>query len=225
MPIYCSECGAPNVDNAKFCRKCGKAILDLNAPPAPEAPVSGKPAQPEQIFQAPPAPKAPESSAAYAPPITPFPPPTSAAPSAAYTPPPPPPQQQPPAAPSTQAAPTKSASSDTLGLSSNIGGLLAYVAWWASGVVLFVLEKKDNFIRFHAAQSIVTFGALNVAIFILALFSLIPFAPIRILFMTLYILLWVASAALWIFMMYKAYKGSMLRLPFAGDLVKRIFKL
>ncbi|UCH50751.1 MAG: hypothetical protein JSV54_06970, partial [Chloroflexota bacterium] len=44
----------------------------------------------------------------------------------------------------------------TTGLEPNIAGLLCYVAGWISGIVFLVLERKNQFIRFHAMQSIVT---------------------------------------------------------------------
>jgi len=49
------------------------------------------------------------------------------------------------------------------GLSANVAGLLCYVAGWITGIVFIVLEKKSIFVKFHAWQSIMTFGVLTVA--------------------------------------------------------------
>ena len=51
----------------------------------------------------------------------------------------------------------------SVGLQPNIAGLLCYVAGWITGIVFLVIEKKSQFVRFHAWQSIMTFAALNVA--------------------------------------------------------------
>ncbi len=49
-----------------------------------------------------------------------------------------------------------------LGLSENIEGALAYLAGWITGLVFWFLEPENKFVRFHAMQSIVVFGALTV---------------------------------------------------------------
>ena len=49
-----------------------------------------------------------------------------------------------------------------LGLDRNIVALLAYVLGWVSGLIVILIEKEDEFVRFHAMQSIVTFGALTI---------------------------------------------------------------
>ena len=58
------------------------------------------------------------------------------------------------------------------GLDENIAGLLCYVLGWISGLVFILIEKENKFVRFHAIQSIIVFGAITVASFIL---SWIPF--------------------------------------------------
>jgi len=54
------------------------------------------------------------------------------------------------------------------GMSSNVAGLLCYVAGWITGIVFVVWEKKSTFVKFHAWQSIITFGVLFVAWLILS---------------------------------------------------------
>src|SRR3972149_5624762 len=51
----------------------------------------------------------------------------------------------------------------SVGLAPNVTGLLCYLGFWVTGIIFLVLEQKNNWIRFHAAQSIVLFGALFVA--------------------------------------------------------------
>ena len=110
----------------------------------------------------------------------------------------------------------------TIGLQSNIAGLLCYLFGWISGIVLLFLEKEDKSVRFHASQSIVTFGILTVPILVL---NLLP--PIDgILYWVSLISYWVIvtlSLMLWIFLMDKAYQGQTYRLFVAGDIAQRLF--
>src|SRR5580693_10690408 len=51
--------------------------------------------------------------------------------------------------------------SPTEGLAENVAGLLCYVLGWLTGIIFILIDKRP-FVRFHAAQSIVVFGALTV---------------------------------------------------------------
>lgn len=64
------------------------------------------------------------------------------------------------AAPAGGAAPASGAAAGT-GMAENVAGLLCYVLGWLTGLVFFLIDKRP-FVRFHAAQSIVVFGALHV---------------------------------------------------------------
>ena len=63
-------------------------------------------------------------------------------------------------------------SNSTTGLKSNIAGLLCYVLGWITGLVFILIEQKDSSVRFHAMQSIITFGSLTL---ISLLSGFIPF--------------------------------------------------
>ena len=99
------------------------------------------------------------------------------------------------------------------GLQANIAGLLCYVLGWISGLVFILIEKESKFVRFHALQSIYVFGALTVAAIIL---SWIPFIG--------FVLGWLISVlgfVLWIVLMFKAYQGTMYKLPWVGNLAEK----
>ncbi len=102
----------------------------------------------------------------------------------------------------------------TTGLEPNIAGLLCYLGVWISGIVFIVIEQKNKSVRFHALQSIVTFGSLTVAS---ALLSWIPLvggffgAVIGIL-----------AFILWILLMVKAYQGELYKVPVAGHVAEGI---
>lgn len=47
------------------------------------------------------------------------------------------------------------------GMSENTAACLSYVLGWLTGIIFFAIDKRP-YVRFHAAQSMVTFGALTV---------------------------------------------------------------
>ncbi len=99
------------------------------------------------------------------------------------------------------------------GLQQNVAGLLCYVVAWITGIIFLLLEKDNQFVRFHAIQSIVVFGAFTVAEFIL---GFIPFIG--------WVLAWILGVAafiLWIILMVRAYQGKMYKVPVAGSIAEQ----
>jgi uncharacterized membrane protein len=102
------------------------------------------------------------------------------------------------------------------GLQQNVAGLLCYLLGWVTGIIFLVIEKKNKFVRFHAVQSIVVFGAYTVIAIIL---NLIPFIG-----WVINMLLGIAAFILWIILMFKAYQGQMYKLPVAGSIAENQVK-
>jgi len=100
------------------------------------------------------------------------------------------------------------------GLSPNVAGLLCYIAGWITGIIFFVLEQRNRFVRFHAAQSIVVFGIITVAGII---FGLIPVAGD--VFATI---IGIIGFIVWMIMIIKASSGEWYKLPWAGDVAERM---
>ena len=48
------------------------------------------------------------------------------------------------------------------GIQPNVAALLAYLVGFVSGLVFFLIEKENKFVRFHAMQSIGLSGGLFV---------------------------------------------------------------
>jgi uncharacterized membrane protein len=112
------------------------------------------------------------------------------------------------------------AQSPIQGMAENVAGMLCYIFGWVTGIIFLLIDKRP-FVRFHAGQSIVVFGALHVLYFILgriffvsvAVGSAVGFGLGSLLFDVL----WIGSIVLGIFLMVKAYQGERYRLPLAGD--------
>ena len=99
------------------------------------------------------------------------------------------------------------------GLSANVAGLLCYVLAWITGIIFVVLEKKSTFVKFHAWQSIMTFGVLTVAQLVL---GWIPFVG-----WILNILIGILMFVLWLILIIQAGTGKMWKVPGAGDWAER----
>ena len=99
------------------------------------------------------------------------------------------------------------------GMEQNLAGLLCYVLGWVTGIIFLLLEKDNRFVRFHAIQSIVVFGAFTVLEIILGFIPVIGWV--------LTSLLGLLAFILWIVLMVQAYGGKMYKLPVAGDIAER----
>ena len=111
------------------------------------------------------------------------------------------------------------------GLQPNVAGLLCYVLGWITGLIFFLIEKENKFVRFHAMQSIIVFGALFVLQIVIGIFvrifiviHLYFFLPV---FTLLYPLVGLVALVLWILLMVKAYQGEKFKLPIAGDIAEK----
>ncbi len=106
------------------------------------------------------------------------------------------------------------AEGSTTGLEPNIAGLLCYLAGWITGIIFLILEQKNQFVRFHALQSIITFGILTVASGFL---GWIPFVGgfFR-------GVIGIVAFILWIVLMVKAYHGELYKVSVIGDVAEGI---
>jgi uncharacterized membrane protein len=90
--------------------------------------------------------------------------------------------------------------------------VIAYLGWFVTAFVILLIEKRNTFIRFHAMQSLITFGV----IFVLA----IVFSYLPILKDLIQPLIVFGGVLLWLFLMYQAYLGKMYKLPYIGQIAQ-----
>src|SRR5690349_15510820 len=111
------------------------------------------------------------------------------------------------------------------GLPPRLAAALAYAGWWVTGALLWLVERRDPFVRFHAAQSLVVFGvaAVGIAGFMgLALVAL-QFLPSAFsLFLGAAGVLAVATVLLWLGAVAQALRGVRWRIPLLGGLAERL---
>jgi uncharacterized membrane protein len=108
----------------------------------------------------------------------------------------------------------------------NVAGMLCYVLGWVTGLIFFFIDKRP-FVRFHAAQSLVTFGGLHCLRIVLAfgiggsLFGGGLFGAWT-LFGMLLAALNLVSLVVWIICMIKAFQHDRFKLPVVGDIAENI---
>jgi uncharacterized membrane protein len=119
-----------------------------------------------------------------------------------------------------------------MSLKPNTAGLLCYLGFWVTGIVFLVIEKKNKLVRFHAMQSLVTFGIINI-IWGIANFSagwglgwgwrlgLGFWGPGVIAAFVIFVIFFVLWWVLWAVGMYKAYHEQPYRIPVFGGLAEK----
>jgi uncharacterized membrane protein len=108
---------------------------------------------------------------------------------------------------------TPNTEKSSTGLEANLAGALTYVLGPITGILFLVLEKESKFVRFHAMQSTITFVALFVISLVLGMIPILGWLlllPFQLLVLVL-----------WIFLMFKAFKGEKFKLPTIGDMAER----
>ena len=120
------------------------------------------------------------------------------------------------------------------GMSQNTAATLSYVLGWLTGIIFFLIDKRP-YVRFHAAQSMVTFGGLHIIRVVLAMIFGFGFF-----FgrghrhwgygtmggfgsgLVLLSLLGIITFVLWIVCMIKAAQGTRFMVPIAGDIAENL---
>ncbi|GAA0457532.1 DUF4870 domain-containing protein [Halococcus morrhuae DSM 1307] len=122
------------------------------------------------------------------------------------------------------------------GLDSTTAGALSYLFGFVSGLLFYLIEREDRFVRWHAAQSMAFTGVLVVAYIALSfLGTAVSMATVSgssglflagSLFGLILGLVWLVvslgSFVAWIYLMIKAYQGKVARLPIAASIADRL---
>ncbi|MFD1644083.1 DUF4870 domain-containing protein [Haloarchaeobius litoreus] len=110
------------------------------------------------------------------------------------------------------------------GLEPNVAGAVAYLFGFVSGIAMLLIDGDNEFVRFHAIQSI-AFNVVVVAVYVaLAFVSLfLSFLPVvgdllSLLFTLVYPVVGFVAFAGWLFLMYRAYEGDRFELPVLGSI-------
>src|SRR6266446_934167 len=132
------------------------------------------------------------------------------------------PSQSPPPIPA--AGPTSDPSS--MDLPPNVAAALACIPL-VGGIIFYILEKRDGFVRFYAMQSIIFGGAWIlfdiISKILFAIFGSIPAIGGILVFFWAIIqaLIHIAFLVIWIIAMVKAFTGVRWEIPYIGPIARR----
>ena len=132
------------------------------------------------------------------------------------TPPPPPPT----------AGPEPGPKSTSTGLPSNVAAAIACIPL-IGGIIFYILEKHDSFVRFYAMQSILLGAAWLVfciaALIVHGVFSAIPgIGGILVFFWQVIVaLVYIVFLVLWIVAMVKAFTNVRWEIPYIGPIARK----
>ena len=106
----------------------------------------------------------------------------------------------------------------------NVIAALAYLFFFVSGVIFLYLEpyNEDEFIRFHARQSIGFSIAWFALLIVFGVFIAVLPHGLGALLGFIQTLIDIALAVFWVVLMYKAYNGERYRIPELADIVDSI---
>lgn len=121
------------------------------------------------------------------------------------------------------------------GLDENVAGALSYLFGFVTGLIFFLIEKENDFVRFHAAQSIAFSGLLFVAYMALSIVGTVMTTVLFSSTSTFFVgsivsivlgLVWLVLAlggvAAWIYLLIKAYQGKTPRIPVAAGIADKL---
>lgn len=122
-------------------------------------------------------------------------------------------------------------SSTSTGTDENVLGALSYVLGFVTGLIVYLVEKDNEFARFHAAQSMVVSGGLfllSIATSVLGtIVSTFLFTSSSAFFVgslvslaigLLWLVVGIGSFALWVYLIVRAYQGKTPRVPIAAGI-------
>jgi uncharacterized membrane protein len=115
--------------------------------------------------------------------------------------------------------------SSTTGIDARLASVLCYSLWWVTGLLFLILERRDRFVRFHAAQSLVLFGGLSLVLAAIGAFSAVALVLSNQMYQIVQAagnLIWVAAAAVWLVLVLKAWRGETWRVPLFAALADAI---
>lgn len=115
--------------------------------------------------------------------------------------------------------------SSSTGLDERLASVLCYSVWWVTGGLFLLLERRQRTVRFHAAQSLVLFGAVSALLVVLGAVSALALMLSSQAYQLVRVagdLLWVGAAVLWLVLVLRAWQGDVWRVPLVAALADRV---
>ena len=101
----------------------------------------------------------------------------------------------------------------SMGMKPNLAAFLSYLAGILTGIIFYLLEKENKFVRFHAMQSIITFGGFIILNIVLGFIPVVGWSLMP--------LVAIVQLIVWVILMVKAYNGELFKLPYVGEIAEK----
>ena len=98
------------------------------------------------------------------------------------------------------------------GRGARTAGWLSYLGGWVTGLIFLLLKRENRFVRFHAMQSLIFFGAMSMVTAVFSQIPLLGFIGDGLGFV---------SFICWIVLMVAAARGRYYKLPIIGDYAEK----
>lgn len=105
-----------------------------------------------------------------------------------------------------------------------VAAILSYAGGWFTGLLFFLFARQNRYVRFHALQSLIFFGTINlldIALLNLGMFGREHFHYIMAIALFAFFLLNISAFFGWVIGMIQAARGKYYKMPFVGDFVER----
>jgi len=106
----------------------------------------------------------------------------------------------------------------------SVAAILSYAGGWFTGLLFFLFAGQNRYVRFHALQSLIFFGAINlldIALLNLGMFGHEHFRYIMAIALFAFFLLNIIAFLGWVIGMIQAARGRYYKMPFVGNFVER----
>ncbi|HEX4205908.1 MAG TPA: hypothetical protein VHZ51_17260 [Ktedonobacteraceae bacterium] len=122
-----------------------------------------------------------------------------------------------------QSATRRGYSSTSTNTGSNVPAAISYIGIFVTGIFFLLTERRNQFIRFCAAQSTIIFGSAFIITTVLRLIGGLPIIGFFLgpIFGLIAGMITFVAIVLWIFLIVQAYRGVKVKIPIAGDYAER----
>lgn len=119
----------------------------------------------------------------------------------------------------------------SMGMEPNVAAGCSYILTWLTGLIFFLTEKQNKFVRFHAMQAI-CLGVLAAVLGFVYAFVVAGAAATAMaspnaaagglgIMGMLFMLIWLAFFVLWVICLIQAFTGKWFKIPVIGDMAMK----
>jgi uncharacterized membrane protein len=112
-----------------------------------------------------------------------------------------------------------------LGANPRVASVIAYSAWWATGALVWLIDRDRPAVRFHAMQSMIAFGAIFgvwAMCWVGSFLALVGSSDLFFLLQELAQIVLAAGVIIWAICIIQVARGIDIRLPWVGDVAARL---